>query len=152
MSEQAPKNSARFAGSKWLVISLAFNLFLVGLLLGNLLSAPFRFGPPPRPPLQMMLQEASGKVSPEGLRKLSDLVDELEFKFRSGMADAGGLRDRIRTVLVQESFDAAAFNKILDDLNGAFELDRRTANRRFAEVIATLSLSDRKELAKIRFP
>lgn len=100
----------------------------------------------------MMVQEASGRVSPEGLEKLRTLADELEERFRNGMSKVGSLRDHMREELVRDPFDIVAFTKALDDLNIAFVEDRSTANKRFAEVIATLSLEDRKHLANVRFP
>ncbi|MBI1203230.1 MAG: periplasmic heavy metal sensor [Rhodopseudomonas sp.] len=152
MSEEAPKSAARSIGQKWLVISVASNLFLGGLLVGSWISPPWHGGPPPRPPLQMMVQEASGRVSPEGLEKLRNLADELEERFHRGMSKVGALRDHMREELVRDPFDIVAFTKALDDLNGAFVADRSAANKRFAEVIATLSLKDRKQLANVRFP
>lgn len=152
MSDGSSKTAARPTGQKWLLISVASNLFLVGLLVGSWRAPPWQGGPPPRPPLQMMVQEASGRVSPEGLEKLRGLADELEERFRKGMSKVGTLRDRMREELVREPFDVAAFAKALDDLHMAFVEDRGAANQRFAEVIATLSLNDRKQLASLRFP
>lgn len=152
MSDDAPKMAARSIGQKWLVISVASNLFLAGLLIGSWLSPPWRGGPPPRPPLQMMIQEASRRVSPEALEKLTNLADELEAQFHKGMSRAGPLRDHMLEELVRDPFDIVAFTKALNDLNVAFSEDRSTAEKRFAEVVATLSLKDRKQLAKVRFP
>ena len=100
----------------------------------------------------MMVREAAGKVSPEGLQKLSELAEELESRFMNDMSKAGNLRARIRTELAREPFDGAAFSKALDDLNTVFTADRSAANKRFAEVIASLSPHDRKQLVNIRFP
>ncbi len=152
MSDEAPKTAARSIGQKWLVISVASNLFLVGVLIGSWGSAPWHGMPPPRPPLQMMVQQASGRVSPEGLEKLRKLADELEDRFRKGMSKVGTWRNQMREELVREPFDAVAFTKALVDLNVAFVEDRAAENKLFAEVIATLSLNDRKQLANVRFP
>lgn len=152
MSDESPKKIAGLSSARWLMVSVASNLFLAGLLIGSWLSAPWHGGMPPRPPLQMMLQEASGKLSPEGLAKLSSLADELETRFRHGMSEMGPLRDRVREQLVREPFDVVAFTKALDDLNQEFAKDHGVVNRRFAEVIASLSLRDRKQLVNVRFP
>lgn len=151
MTDEAPNSAARSIGQKWLVVSVASNLFLGGLLVGFWISPPWHGGPP-RPPLQMMVQEASGRVSPEGLEKLRNLADELEERFHRGMSQAGTLREHMREELVRDPFDVAAFTKALNALNIAFSEDRRAAEKRFAEVVATLSLKDRKQLANVRFP
>jgi uncharacterized membrane protein len=152
MNDDPVRLAGRFTPTTWLAISIAANLFLVGLVVGSWISGAGRAGPPPRPPLQMMIQEASEKVSPEGLQKLSQLADDLEARFRSSMTEMAASRDAIRAQLLQEHFDAVAFGRALDELNAAFARDRSAANRRFAEVIASLSASDRKQLANIRFP
>jgi uncharacterized membrane protein len=156
-SDKSSKANAGIYSSKLLVASVASNLFLLGLLIGSWASAPWRDGPwrggpPPRPPLQMMIQEASGKVSPEGLKKLSNLVDELEAGFRHGMSETAPLRERVREELGRQPFDVVAFTKALDAMNQAFSKDHGMANKRFAEVVATLSAKDRKQLANVRFP
>lgn len=138
---------------KWLVASLALNLFLAGLVVGSLMVWNWRPpGPPPRPPFQMMLHEASGKLSPEGLKKLSELADELETDFRKTMDGAEKQRATIRDALLREPFDPAAFAVALDDMFASFSQKRANTNRRFAEVIATLSPADRRQLATVRFP
>jgi uncharacterized membrane protein len=152
MNDDPVRPASRFAPITRLATSIAANLFLAGLVVGSWISGPGRAGLPPRPPLQMMIQEASGKVSPEGLQKLSQLADDLEARFRSSMTEMAASRDTIRTQLLQEQFNAVAFGRALDELNAAFARDRSAANRRFAEVIATLSTSDRKQLANVRFP
>ena len=137
---------------KWLILSLAGNLFLAGVLLGTWLSGPHFGGLPPRPPFQMMVHEAAGRVSPEGLKKLTKLANELEDRFMVGMSKSAGLRQNIRQQLLHEPFDPAQFKKALDALNAAFSSDRVAANQEFARVIATLSPEDRKQLATVRFP
>ncbi len=152
MTEDPVPPVRRSATTMWLVASIAGNLFLAGLVVGSLFSARNNAGPMPRPPLQMMVSEASGRVSPEGLQKLSQLADELEARFRGSMSDSVAIRDKIRAQLREDRFDAAAFTGALDELNTALARDRGAANKRFAEVIATLSPADRKQLASIRFP
>lgn len=134
------------------MLSLAGNLFLAGVLIGSWLSGPQFRGPPPRPPFQMMVHEAAGKVSPEGLMKLSKLADDLESRFRTGMEKSAALRQSIHQQLLHEPFDVARFEKSLDQLNAAFSRDRSAANQEFARTIATLSPADRKQLSTIRFP
>lgn len=152
MSEEDSKPIKHSSQFKWLLISVAGNLFLAGLLVGSWLAGPPRGGLPPRPPFQMMVHEVAGKVSPEGAKKLSDLADELEGRFMSGMAKSAGQREHIRQQLVREPFDPDQFLKALDALNSTFSEGRNEANRRFAQVIATLSPGDRKALATVRFP
>jgi uncharacterized membrane protein len=153
MSDESSKKSAGIFNTKWLVVSVASNLFLAGLLIGSWLSAPWHgSGMPPRPPLQMMIQEASGKLSPDGLAKLSGLADELESRFRRDISASGPLRDRVREEMVRELFDEVAFAKALSDMNQEFAKGHGVVNKRFAEVIASLSLRDRQQLGNIRFP
>lgn len=153
MSDQFSEKNAGISSAKWLVVSIASNLFLAGLLIGTWLAAPWRGGGmPPRPPLQMMVQEASGKLSPDGLAKLASLADELEARFHRDMSATGPLRDRVREELVREPFDEAAFAKALSDMNQEFAKGHGALNKRFAEVIASLSLRDRQQLVNVRFP
>jgi uncharacterized membrane protein len=99
-----------------------------------------------------MVEEAAGKVSPEGLKKLSDLANELEARFRNEVERTGEFRAKVHAELEREPFDVAAFTRALDALNAEFGRGRSEANRRFAEVIASLSPQDRKALTSIRFP
>jgi uncharacterized membrane protein len=99
----------------------------------------------------MMVDEASGKLSPEGLKNLSDLAAALESRFRHEMANSETLRDNIQAQLAKEPFDVAAFARALDELNMAFAQHRRDANKQFADVVATLSPQDRKALARVHF-
>jgi uncharacterized membrane protein len=141
--------------STWLVVSLACNLFLAGILVGAGLRIGIfgpSSGPPPRPPFYRMVEEAAGKVSPEGLKKLSDLANELETRFRGEMERTGELRAKVHAELGREPFEVAAFTRALDALNAEFGRGRSEANRRFAEVIASLSPQDRKALTTVRFP
>jgi len=150
---QSDQPQIRSALGKWLAVSLAANLFLAGLVVGSLVARPGRPpGPPPRPPFQMMVQEASAKLSPEGLKKLSALADELEADFRKVLDGSDKQRAGIRDALLREPFDPAVFAAALDDMNASFSQGRTRTNRRFAEVIATLSDADRRQLATVRFP
>lgn len=138
---------------KWLAVSLAANLFLAGIVAGTfLVGPPFRGGPPPRPPMQMMVMEASGKLSPEGLQKLQDFADEFEDNFRKTLASMDSQRESIRVALLREPFDAAEFSRALDDLHVHFTQSRTLINQRFSDVVSSLSPADRKRLATVRFP
>lgn len=138
---------------KWLAVSLAINLFLAGIVAGSfLVRPPFRGGPPPRPPMQMMVMEASGKLSPDGLKKLQAYADEFEGGFRKTMASTEVQRENIRTALLREPFDAAAFSRALDEMHVQFTQSRTLINRRFSDVVSSLSPEDRKQLSTVRFP
>ena len=150
---QKEKAVGAFGVGKWLAASLAGNVFLLGIVLGaHLFRPPFPPGPPPRPPLKMMVAEASGKLSPEGLKKLEAFADEFERDFRKSMTSMDAQRDNIRAALLREPFDVAAFSRALDELNAQFAQGRANTNRRFAEVVESLSPSDRKQLSTVRFP
>ena len=152
MIEQSGKPERHLGQAKWLILSLAGNLFLAGVLIGAWFSGPNFRGLPPRPPFQMMVAEAAGKVSPAGLKKLSSLAGDLEKQFLAGMSKTVDLRENIRQQLLNEPFDPARFEKALDALHATFSADRLAGNHAFATTLATMSPADRKQLATIRFP
>lgn len=136
----------------WIVLSVALNLFLAGIVVGSwLYPRPPRFGPPPNP-MRMMVHEASGKLSPDAVEKLSVLASELDRGFSQHMRENEKFRDEVRAQLLREQFDAAAFEKALDQLGAAFGQHRTEINKRLAGLIATLSFEDRRQLALVRIP
>lgn len=153
MSPQPPLSGRSGVKPLWIFLSLALNLFLVGIVVGTwLYPPPPRRGGPPHNSVRMMVHEAAGKLSRDASEKLSALNSELDRDFFQHMRENEQLRDAVRAQLLSERFDAAAFEEALDRLGAAFGKHRSEINKKLAQVIATFSPEDRRQLASVRIP
>lgn len=140
-----------------LIASLGMNLFFMGLFVGGLLGAGgFGYGPPPPPlpPLHLMADRLKGSLSDEGFAKIEALIGELDARFARKISATEQPRQRIKSLLVAEPFDAAAFAAALGEMSVEIDLDRTDINRRIAEVMSQLSRQDRTRVgdATLTFP
>jgi uncharacterized membrane protein len=135
-----------------LIASFGMNLFFMGLFVGGQLG-PGRVGygppPPPLPPLHLMADRLRGTLSEEGLAKIEALIGELDSRFARRISAVEQPRQRIKSLLTAESFDAAAFAAALGDISIEAEKDRADVNRRIAEVMSQLSRQDRTRLGEV---
>jgi uncharacterized membrane protein len=95
--------------NRWLLISLALNLFLMGYVVAVLMRPQGLPAPPPPPPPAMMLERMSQDLSPEGQAVLLELAAAHRSKLEELHAAMNSARMRAREVFAQEPFDEAAF-------------------------------------------
>jgi uncharacterized membrane protein len=135
-----------------LVASLGVNLFFLGWLAGGVVGPDRgRPGPPPPPlpPLHLMADRLRGSLSPGGMAKIEALIRELDDRFARRISDTEQSRARIKALLGEESFDPAGFVAALGEVHAETGRDRAEVDQRIADVIAQLSIDDRRKLAAV---
>jgi uncharacterized membrane protein len=129
-----------------LLLSIGLNVFFVGWWVGDAMHIPGGSGRPPS-----FRERLEGRLSPEGMRAISDVLNRVDGIMQSGMDDRDGQMARIRELLIKQPFDRAAVGRLLDELPE----DRRQARGQMSELLSSalerLSLEDRAAFARAVF-
>ncbi|HEV8392196.1 MAG TPA: periplasmic heavy metal sensor [Dongiaceae bacterium] len=131
--------------NRWLLASLAINLFLFGYV-AAVLVGPRDDWPPPPPPPAMMLERMSENLSPEGQAVLRELIAENGAKLEGLQGAMIAARMRARDVFAQEPFDAAAFRAVSKEGFTAAQAFFDALGDVLSQAGARLSAEDRERL------
>jgi len=138
-------------GNRWLLISLALNLFLLGYVASQLLQ-PRNMPPPPPPSPIAMLERMSENLSPEGQAVLRDLITERGPKLEELRDAMEVARMRARQVFTREPFDAAAFQATSKDGFTAAQAFFQALGDVISQAGVRLSAEDRQKLRPFNPP
>jgi uncharacterized membrane protein len=133
-----------------LVASLALNLFLAGLVVGNLIRPGF--GPMPSGPRPFsFVERVVNSVAPERREEVAKLMDEVDAVMRKGFDDRSSQFDQLREIVSQETLDEAALDKALAALPAQRLSNEKAQWRAIGALIKTVSSEDRRVLADAFF-
>ena len=149
-SEQTKGQKRSWGGRSLLIVSLAANLFLVGVIVGNAQRGPGKgfernvAFPPMVLNSPMDLRRAV--TDPEVGAKLKATLDELRPQMRVSMRDAAESRRAVIAAIKTEPFDPSALAKAFEDTRMADDGVRQLAQNSMQSFIASLTPEQRSEL------
>ncbi|MGE4350911.1 MAG: periplasmic heavy metal sensor [Bdellovibrionales bacterium] len=166
MTEERNKLCCTGGATATTIVSVALNLFLVGVLVGPMIGPrPQGSGMPPMSPAQYRMDQPQGRPEPmprePGFmlgRVMRDLdkadADKLKAIFaqeRKGFKDRhvemAATMKKLADLLRQEKPDAAALQKVMVEIRGFGEGMHEGMNKAMIRVAAELSLEARKKIA-----
>lgn len=128
-----------------LLCSLGINLFFAGTWVGGgLRRPPF---PPPGGPLWELERQLRGRLSPDGMSKVAGVFRQVDAQARQRFDAGEAIRRQLHALLVTEPFDADAFMKQLQALNGDRAGFDSEMSRRIVALVSALSPEDRRLFA-----
>lgn len=134
-----------------LIASLAFNIFLAGWWVGDVLRPRPGFMPPmPRP--MTFADRVRDSLSEEGRQIAGPLLAEIDQVLREGFESRQAQFDRLRELASQDPIDSAAFDATLAAIPDARLENEREQWRLTRELLDQLSPADRMALARFVFP
>jgi len=136
--------------NRWLLLSLAINLFLLGYAASQFLQP--RNLPPPPPSPTAMLERMSENLSPQGQAVLRDLIAERGDKLEELHDAMEVARMRVREVFAREPFDSAAFQAASKDGFTAAQAFFQALGDVIGQAGARLSAEDRQRLRPFNPP
>jgi uncharacterized membrane protein len=131
-----------------LIVSLALNLFMFGILVGG-----FAHGmrPPPPPPHggpEMRLMQLL-EILPESSReRISPLLDKHVLEIRDKMDALRQAKRAVHTCLTKENFDAAALADSLARVQQTMFAVQTVTHNSFVEVVSQLNREERQKLSE----
>jgi len=153
-----------------LLASIGFNLFLAGWWIGSVARPTMHrfwpgpgFGesgplPPPdvgwgpgprRAPPATLTRQLEGKLSAEGMREVTGLLEVIDSHFVRRLKASSAQRERTRALLAADVFDADAFARVLQNLQAQRSAGDAELARRVTDTVGRLSSADRKALAQV---
>lgn len=135
------------------LVSLALNLFLIGLVAAPILSGEMRGASPMPPPPEFVFDQVSRELAPEEARKLRGIFDEERRNMRLNRDAMHETMTKVAKILEAETPDLVALKRALDEIpNRGQALHERMA-RAFSRMATELSLESRRKIAqKIKEP
>lgn len=132
-----------------LIVSLAANMFLGGLILSHL----GRFGPPPGPPgPERFIEHLAATLPPDDAALLRRALDANRDTLAAEHRLRETMPERIRTALLAEPFDAGALVAVFTDNDGRERELRQRVQRALADAAAAMSPEGRRRMAEFRPP
>jgi uncharacterized membrane protein len=126
-----------------LVLSLAINLFLGGMMFsGWLIHRHDPAAGPLRIPFSLAAVDETGNAEASAIRARHAAG------IRQNFRELRTARREIHRLLVAEEFDAAAFDAALADLRGRSEIAQTAVHAALGEIAAILTLEQRRRLAE----
>lgn len=147
MTDQPTRSAIRRMLPAILLVSLGLNLFFLGWLAGSGFR-PHGLPPPPMGgPFRSLERQLAGRLSPEGMTKVGDLLHELEAGMREQFDAGDAVRRQLHSILTAETFSRDDFIRTIGVLTaGRTKFDNESAQR-VADVVAKLSARDRAAFA-----
>jgi len=152
MSSQPKESGKRSWGGRTLLIaSLAANVFLAGVLVGNSQRGPGKgaFGPGPMgmPPLVSPMDFRRIVSDPEVGDKLKSTLDELRPQMRSAMRGSFEARRAILDAIKSEPFDPEGLSAAFEGSRQADDAVRLIAQESIQSFIASLTPEERSQIS-----
>ena len=121
MNDNAKSSRAMVIARRWraaLVISLALNLFLAGLI-GVWVLKPIFTRPPAQPEVERIIDRMAGRLQAPDAAILRGVYDRQRDTLTTVSTHLHEARERMRASLRANPFDAAALQKSMDDVRNA---------------------------------
>ena len=149
-SEPTKGRKPSWGGRTLLIVSLAANLFLAGVIAGNFQRGPwkgvYREGPVPFMTFNSPMDFRRVVSDPEVGEKLKETLDELRPQMRSSMRNTVEARRSIFTAIGAEPFDQEALTEAFENARLADDAMRRLAQSGIESFILSLTPEQRKEI------
>lgn len=151
MSSQPKEAQKRsWGGRTLLIVSLAANLFLAGMIAGNFQRGPGKGNFPPGPfPMMLMnspMEFRRAITDPEVGAKLKSTLDESRPLMRGAMRNTFEARSTILAALKAEPFDPQALSDAFEDSRNADDAVRLIAQESIQSFIVSLTPEQRKQV------
>lgn len=130
----------------FLVVSLALNLFLAGMMVAWHMRPP----PPPGPWFERMIQRMSGDLAPADRDILQAAYQARRPELDRMDKDVQAARERVGAAMRAQPYDPAALEKAMADARDAREPVVETVEQAVAEAAAKMSPEGRMKLADWR--
>jgi hypothetical protein len=135
-----------------LAVSLAFNLFLGGLLAGEVLRPHgVGIGPGGVPRPFTLSDRLAQDISPEGYAQIKTQVADIDAVMFKGFTDRDAQFQQLRGIAEKEPFDAAAFEALLMALPNQRLDNERKQWQAIGDLFAKATPADRRVLANTFF-
>lgn len=154
MSEEREKRCCAGGASRGLMVSIALNLFLVGLVLGPLLMRPPVFpdegGMPGRfrPGPGFIFDQMGRDLPQDDAQKLRAIFDEERQNLHARHKDMHDAIVKIAAIMKEEKPDAVALRRALDEVRGLGEGFHENMARAFERIVTDLSPAARRKIAQ----
>lgn len=150
MNDNGKSSRAMVVARRWraaLVISLALNLFLAGLI-GVWVLKPIFTRPPAQPEVERIIDRMAGRLQTPDAVVLRGIYDRQRDTLSALSTHLREARARMRASLRAEPFDAAALQKSMDDVRNARMEFMKALEGIVMESARTMSPNGRRALAR----